>query len=200
MSSSFRLAKRRQSGIDVDGLDDGLGGWSNHYVTSGGCHECHPDYYAIPFRHPHGIRMCVKRKGNKGHYLDRPQTLVQPGEHNGYNKYQADLYSIGQRTATQLYNPDYYHNRRIPHEEQHLHDDLLRLEVRFNGTGIEPIHTPGDQYFNEYGVSAMSRPPYRYDVTRLHQTYPIWRREKMCQGLPRSEVEAIDREHVDRLV
>ena len=41
---------------------------------------------------------------------------------------------------------------------------------------MDPIHTPGRHTrFFEYGFSHTDEPPYKYDVTRLEQPYPVWK-------------------------
>lgn len=185
MTSSLALTKRKQMGdvwdiknFSYPGMDS-LGGWEDSYIINGGCRTCAPGYYSIPMGNPSGFSMCVKRLGSAGKPIDIVQHPVDPSEWNGYNKYMADLYRPWRDTAIQMYDPYYYWDRRTPHEAELIQKDILRLPMKYNGTGVEPIHTPGippeRTRFFEYGFSHTSEPPYKYDTTRQQQPYPAWK-------------------------
>lgn len=185
MTSSLALTKRKEMGnvwniknFSYPG-EDSLGGWEDHYIKDGANGECHPNYYAIPIGNPYGFMVCVKRKGDAGKTLDVPQHEIDPSVWNGYNKYMADLYRPWRDTAIQMYDPYYYFDRRAPYEAQHIQNDMLRLPMAYNGTGVSPIHTPGKPpektRFFEYGYSYATQPPYKYDTTRQQQPYPTWK-------------------------
>ncbi len=189
MTSSLALLRRRQMGNvwNIDKFsypgESPLGGWEDHYITNGATGECHPNYYAIPIGNPYGFMVCVKRKGYEGKTLDVPQREIDPSIFNGYNKYMADLYRPWRKTAIQHFNPYYYFDRRTPHEAELIQNDHIRLPMKYNGTGVNPIRTPGrppeKTRFFEYGYSHTDeRPPYKYDTTRQQQPYPVWKDEQ----------------------
>ena len=173
--------------------EESLGGWADHYVTPGGTHECHPDYYAIPIGNPYGFMMCVKRLGDGGKRLDVVQNPIDPSKWNGYNKFSADLYRPWRDTQIQMYNPYYYHDRRTPHEAELIQKDYLRLPIEYNNTGVKPIHTPGKPpertRFSEYGYSYTPYPPYKFDVTREEQPYPVWKATQEYHGKKKDELD-----------
>lgn len=186
MTSSLSLLKRRQMGNiwNIDNFsypgEDPLGGWEDHYVTDGANGECLPSYYAIPIGNPYGFMMCVKRKGDGGKTLDIIQDPIDASRWNGYHKYSADMYRPWRKTAIQHFDPLYYHDRRTPHEAELIANDHLRLPMKYNATGVSPIHTPGKPpektRFFEYGFSYTDdHPPYKYDITREQQPYPVWK-------------------------
>jgi len=189
--------------------DEPLGGWADSYVTPGGTHECHPDYFAIPIGNPYGFMMCVKRIGDGGRRLDTPQAEIDPSEWNGYNKYMADLYRPWRKNQIQMYDPYYYHDRRTPHEAQLIQEDYLRLPMEYNSTGVKPIHTPGKPpkrtRFFEYGFSE-TPPPYKFDVTREEQPYPVWKNTQEYhypqdygkQGPPYTALDNLDQTYMTK--
>lgn len=185
MTSSWTLSKRKEMGDIWDFKrfshpgQDSLGGWEDSYIINGGCRECSPGYYAIPIGNPYGFQMCVKRLGPAGKPVDIVQNPVDPSKWNGYNRYTADLYRPWRKTQIQMYDPYRYSDRRMPNEAELIRNDMLRLPIKYNGTGVRPIHTPGKppektRYF-EYGYSYDDKPPYKYDTTRLIQPYPVWK-------------------------
>ena len=125
----------------------------------------------------------------------------------GYRRGSVDMYDVHAKRPEQRWNPQYYSDRRIPWEQDLLRADYIHWPIRFSGTGIETLRIPlerndgftGDiiegngPYFQyayaftpeedrETGMRTATSwsdtvPPPKYDVTRLHQPYPIWKRE-----------------------
>lgn len=201
MTSSWLLKNRKlhaqRWGISNFGdPDNALGGWEDHYLIPGGTKECHPDYVAHPIGSPYGFMMCVKRKFPNGQGLDAGPTMCpfQPADNNGMKKFTSDLYDPHKRTQSQMYNPDNYYNRTTPNEEYLHRFDYLARPMWYDGTGVHPIHTPGPRRYNEYGFSYTTLPPYKYDVQRLQQPYPVWKREQEFQGrIPERQISEFDR-------
>lgn len=201
MTSSWQLKQRklqkeRWAVSNFGDPNNSLGGWEDHYIIPGGTRECHPDYTAHPIGNPYGFMICAKRKFPNGKGLDSGNTMcpMQVADMNGFHRYSADLYDPRKETQTQMYNPDDYYKRTTPHEEFfHTHDFLTR-EIHFNSTGIRPIHVGGDRKYLEYAMSYTNSPPSRkYDVTRLHQLYPIWKEEQSHLGrLSQAEIDKFD--------
>jgi len=198
MTSSSSLTQRKRMGDTwrFGFPEDPLGGWESHYLNvNSGCHECVPGYVAIPIGEPYGSQICVKRKGDCGKTLDKVQVETDPSVWNGYNKYQADLYRPWRDTQIQLYNPYYYADRRTPHQSELITGDYLHLPSKYNANGINPIHTPGDTRFYEYGFSYAKNPPYKWNVQELEQRYPIWKQEKIYHGYPQEVMDEFDRRY-----
>ena len=196
MTASAALTKRKRMAPTWKfGFPDSpLGGWEDHYLTPGD-HPCHPNYVSIPIGSPYGFQVCVKRKGHCGKTLDVPQVEIDPSEWNGYNKYQADMYRPWRDSQIQMYDPYAYSDRRTPNQSELITDDYLHLPIKYNGTGINPVHTPGDVRFYEYGYSYTKNPPYKYDVQRLEQGYPVWKDEKKFHGYSQEELDKLDKNY-----
>lgn len=214
MTSSWQLTNRKKMNwawniSNFGDPDNALGGWEDHYIIDGANRECHPNYEAIPIGNPYGFMVCKKRKvpvstsaasqshgspgGGQG--LDVPIDPIDPSMFNGYNKYSADLYRPWRETQIQITDPYYYYDRTTPNETFLHQRDYLARGIRYDGTGIHPIHTPGPRKYFEYGYSYTPQPPYKYDVTRLHQTYPIWKNTQIYHGLPQSSADQLDVEY-----
>lgn len=172
--------------------DNALGGWEDHYITPGGTHECHPDYEAIPIGNQYGFMVCKKRKYPNGKGMDVVQDPIDPSQFNGYNKYMSDLYRPWRTTQIQMTDPYNYYDRTTPNESMLHQRDYLAREIQYSGAGIKPVHTPGDRKYHEYGYSYTSEPPYKYDVQRLHQAYPIWTETQKYHGMPQSSIDELD--------
>ncbi len=137
----------------------------------------------------------------------------------GYNRASPRLYDVQSDFPIQEWNPQYYADRRMPWEQDLLRRDLPRWEMKYSGTGIKTLHTPnqlrdsGAHYF-EYGYSYtpnedfqtgmrtatrlnQSKPEYKYDVTRLHQPYPVWKKEQAWVG---NNVDIQDKKYYKRIV
>lgn len=209
MTSSLSLAKRKElnniwaaKNFSLPGAT--LGGMEDHYTENIGLTHCLPGFEAVPIGNPYGIGICRRIEREEDRRKDEIQRLVATSRWwNGDSKYQADLYDptqLKQRTINDLYP---YHSRTagaddprypgIQNEEYYILNDYLPRQFRYNGTGIQPVHTPfsgfprdSNQYY-EYGFSYTNYPPPKYDVTRLEQPYPIWREEMLRMGMKTPE-------------
>nr|QBK86390.1 MAG: uncharacterized protein LCMAC102_01850 [Marseillevirus LCMAC102] len=210
MTSSWALTKRKEM-ADVWNVsnfgnpENSLGGWEDHYIINGACRECHPDFEAIPIGNPYGFMVCKRRKfpvkpnnmidASKypdGMSLDVPHDPIDPSQFNGYNKYMADMYRPWRTTQIQLSNPYNYYDRTTPNEALLHQKDYLAREIYYSGNGIKPVHTPGQRKYSEYGYSFTNSPPYKYDVTRLHQAYPVWKDTQIYHGDSQEEMDKFD--------
>lgn len=202
MSSSYLLKKRREM-RDPNGEltwsvskfgdpNNALGGWEDHYITPGHTHECHPDYEAIPIGNPYGFMVCKKKKYPNGKGFDSVHNPIDPSQFNGYNKYMADLYRPWRETEIQITDPYGYYDRVVPNESMLHQRDYLAREIRYDGIGVNPLRTPGNRKYMEYGFDYTKNPPYKYDVTQLHQKYPIWKEEQIYRGVPEKELDDFD--------
>lgn len=211
MTSSWCLVNRRrmQDAWKISNFGDpenALGGWEDHYIIDGANRECHPEFEAVPIGNPYGFMVCRRRKHMapstpNGHKklrsLDVPADPIDPSQFNGYHKYSADLYRPWMREQIQITDPYNYYDRTTPNEPLLHQRDYLARDIKYNGTGIHPIRTPGPRKYFEYGDSFTPLPPYKYDVTQLHQRYPIWKEEQIYHGLPQQSADYLDRVYND---
>lgn len=200
MTSSWQIAQRKKMANvwKIDNFGDSknaLGGWEDFYITPGHTHECHPSYEAVPIGNPYGFMVCKKKRHPDGTHLDLPYKPVDPSIYNGYHKFQADMYKPCGELPRQISNPDYYYNRVIPNEDYFHRNDYIARGIKYNGTGINPVRTPGDRKFMEYGFDFTSTPPYKYDIQRLHQPYNLWRNEQSFKGVSQSSLDEMDRQY-----
>lgn len=185
MTSSLLLTKRKQLGdiwnirnFSRPGLP--LGGWEDHYIINGATRVCSPDYYGIPIGNPYGFTVCVKKRDQEGRAANAPPKKVDYSKYNGTHKFSADLYDPSKTEQTQLFNPYAYSDRRlVDNHEELIRDDYLRLPMKYNGIGIKPVRPVGYEKRKNFGFSYLKdNPPYKYDVTRLVQPYPVWKNEQ----------------------
>lgn len=215
MSSSLMLSKRRQM-MTADGKNklwsfgdpnNPLGGWEDHYITPGHTHECHPNYKAHPIGNKYGFMVCVKRKDENGRNIDQG-SCADVSKYNGYHKFSSRLYDVSDPAAPPIqdFNPDSYDQRRMPYEAHFIQRDYVSRPFAYNGTGVRPVHTPGREKnergtgFQEHGFSYTTNPPYKYDVTRLEQPYPVWKAERLRAGVSQESLDAFDREYMETRV
>jgi len=217
MTSSFRLKKRFDAAEtwSFGSSDAPLGGWEDHYLRPWG--DCHPDFMAIPISNPDGTKVCVRRNayGTKKNFeteqkkqeAQRENFLDTNGGLNGYHKFSLNLYDPTAKKPTQLYNPYRYEDRVPPNEAYNIRNDLIRNEIKYEGTGCVGVTTPlgresdGDLaapfpkqlnpekrkgFYLEYGYDIIKPPP-RYDVSRLHQPYEFWRKRQIQRGIDTSQ-------------
>ncbi len=192
-----------------------LGGLEDRYLKLQG--ECHPDFTSSPIGHPQGVKMCTRIVDGKGKPVvdgkveDKERILREQGP-RGYYRGVVNLYDVTKRVPDQEWNPQFYHDRRIPWESDLLLRDYIRAPVKFSSTGIECTRTPNDEPgdnsgpFYEYGYSfspledkltgkriatswADTVPPVKYDVTRLIQPFPRWKVEHEHMGHPQDRLD-----------
>ena len=151
--------------------------------------------------------MCVRKQGMCGGRIGdqlhrRAKFLKEEGQ--GYHRGSVNLYDTRKDFPTQEWNPQYYADRRMPWEQDLLKADYPHWPLAYNGTGIKTLRTPlelrdSERPYFEYGYSftpkeddktgnriaskiSDSIPPYKYDVTRLHNPYPVWKQEQSYMG------------------
>ena len=185
MTSSLSLKKRKEMWRDwgifnFGDPENALGGWEDHYIADG-IKNCRAGFDAIPIGNPYGFKICKRRKHPNGQSMDVPKNPIEPRVWNGYNKYMADLYRPWRETQIQMYDPYNYYDRVIPNEQLLHRDDYIARPIRYDGIGVNPVHTPGPGRYNEYGFSFTPKPPMKYDVKRLHQAYPVWKQTQIYQ-------------------
>lgn len=205
MTSSLALHKRHQmkdvwSISNFGDPNNSLGGWEDHYIINGAHRECHPNYEAIPIGNPYGFMVCKKIKNKEGKGLDEaPWGNGKPPPHasdfNGYHKYSADLYRPWRQTQIQTSDPYDYYDRTMPDEEYYHRNDYVARGIRYDGTGVKVLRTPGDRTYYEYGFSYTKEPPLKYDITRLHQAYPVWKEEQSYIGANQTSLDELDKRY-----
>jgi hypothetical protein len=187
MTSSFRLKKRYEQGV----WD--LGPWNDTYIVPNGA--CWPGHLTTYIGNAGGVKVCRR----VWHENTEAPDLT---EFNGYHKFSADLYRPWSKSQAQMYNPDYYHDRRTKDERWLIEHDYLHLPINYDGIGMNPVHTPpgaskiGDQpkKFLEYGYDSTPSAPLKYDVTRLRQAYPVWKDEQEFIGISHKDTNHRRRE------
>ena len=126
----------------------------------------------------------------------------------GYHRGMTNLYDVKQRLPTQQINPQFYSDRRTPYDADLVRRDYLHHQLNYNGTGIKTLRTPHQLEdaaapYWEYDFSFLPRedpqtgmrtatswsqtvPPPKWDITKLHQTYPVFKREHEYLGHPQN--------------
>ena len=187
-----------------------LGGLEDSYLKING--PCHPDFITTPIGRPYGAKMCVRRSDQCGRRIG--DTMMLKSEETirnsqGFHRASVDLYDPKADIPNQKWNPQYYSSRRAPYEQDNIRADLWRMPVKYSGTGIDPLRTPAElrdkgKPYMEYAYSftpdedqatgmrtasnwKQAKPEPKYDVTRLHQPYPIWKREMEYMGHPQDD-------------
>lgn len=135
-------------------------------------------------------------------------------ESQGYNRGSPRMYDVKEDFPVQEWNPQYYADRRSPWEQDLLTKDYQRWPLRYSGTGINTLRTPaqlrdtGKPYY-EYGYSftpkedyntgsriatqpSQSLPEFKYDITRLHQPYTVWKNEQEWMGARTQNGKSVD--------
>lgn len=194
-----------------------MGGWEDHYVRTFG--ECHPDFTAIPLGHVDGVKVCVRRTDTCERRFGDTAFLEQKAreqEQQGYWRASVNLYDPTLSAPVQKWNPQYFSSRRMPGEQDLLRADYLRWPVKYNATGIKLMHSPHqgpdvNQPYEQYGYSftpkencdpfsdtwdprvatspSQSLPEIKYDVTRLHQPYTLWKSEQKYMGVNQNKYD-----------
>jgi hypothetical protein len=205
MTTSAKLKQRLNEGnlYKFGGTDSVMTGQDNSYVRPWG--NCHPDFYEIPIGHPDGVKMCVRRTDQCGRQIgDTLQMAAKANieNHQGYFRACPQLYDDA-KEPSRVWNPLYYSDRFILYQDDLTRDDYLHQEVKFDGTGIKlnrPVsegrdagheyykyyydHTPVDDFETGMRTTGMSdnMPTPKYDITRLHQSYPLWKNAQAWHG------------------
>lgn len=207
MTASLYLKKRKEE-IEYWAIPklpgNTLGGWEDSYVHT--FSECTPEFYAIPIGHKDGAKVCVRRTapGQGGQRINDSQVIYDKQKAfeqkmNGYHRAAPNLYNPTLQRPVQKWNPQDFSDRRMPHEQDYLKEDYVKWPIRYNSTGIKELHAPRDGPYKgkmfQYGFSSLnennrglggdwdtyspipSQPP-KYDITRLHQAYPVWHHEQ----------------------
>lgn len=200
MTSSWLLKKRKEMKKYWDESNFGnpnnsLGGWEDHYIINGAVRECRSGFQAVPIGNSSGFMICRRMKYSDGKSVDDVHKPIDPAQFNGYNKYMADMYRPWKKTQIQITNPYNYYDRTAPNEEYLHRRDYLAREIKYNSIGVNPTRTPGPRKYHEYGYSYTKNPPYKYDVQRLHQTYPLWKDDKIYHGASINEMDTFDRNY-----
>lgn len=203
-----------------------LGGIEDRYVRING--ECHPDFLTVPIGNPYGAKLCIRPPPREPYVSAaefqrqgaiRTPTPEKPFTPNGYYRGSVNLYNVYQKYPQQDWDPYAYADRRTLWEGDLIERDILREEVKYDGTGINPVRTPhqlfdADAPYFEYQQSFTTREdpqtglrtatswadtvvPPKYDVTRLHQPYVSWKREYEYMGHPQNDQ---DRKNWKRIV
>jgi hypothetical protein len=206
-----------------------LGGMEDSYIKLQG--NCHPDFTTHPIGRPDGVKVCMRKPPPDqagppgGGCSPRDNAEFQKRSSQGYNRGSVRMYDVKADFPVQEWNPQYYADRRTPWEQDLLAKDYLRWPLRYSGTGINPLHAPaqlrdtGKPYY-QYGYSFtpeedyntgariatksnQSLPEVKYDVTRLHQPYTVWKHEQaqMNATLPNGkDVNSLDTTYQKRIV
>lgn len=221
MTSSWTLKKRREM-RDKDGRltwditkfsdpkFDTLGGWEDHYIINGAHRVCHPDFEAVPIGNPYGFAICRRRrmKNCKGEVkgLDQVQNPIDPSLWNnqGFMKFKPDLYRPWRKTQIQMYDPYYYSDRTTPFERGLTQKDYYNRGTKYFGTGVGLARTPlrDGERMMQYGYDYTENgPPPKYDVTFLHQPYPVWKNEQeWVYPEHKAELDSLDTIYEKRIV
>jgi len=160
MSSSYRY-RRRQEDAEVWGS---FGDWSSHYLAVN--KECHPDFERHEIGCTGGIAVCVRRpkqplcappKPKRENVLTCPAAKRGDGSPFGaqcfhkvvpsfdmYSLPSVDnnpRYSVGQ-TPRMISDPYALNDRRMPHEQERLMENMYRKQRQYNGSGIPGHQSP----------------------------------------------------------
>jgi hypothetical protein len=193
MSSSFRLSKRFEE-KDIWSFEP-RGTYGDSYIRNWG--ECHPNFKAYPIAYPEGPKICVRRKAADGKPLDVARKVTPI---NGFFRYRFNMYDPTIEKPIQRFNPDAPVNRRPPEEDYLMKYDYLARDTRYQATGLEGIRTEGgcgltdeNPHWIQYGNDWALEPASKYDVTRLHQAYVPWKKDKeFVDYIPKKAFKPLD--------
>jgi hypothetical protein len=214
MTSSFTLQKINQQkqlwtyankGATLGGLED------RHIRISG---NCHPDFVSVPIGSKYGAQLCVRKTDQCGKEIGT--TLIQNAEQlinesQGYHRGVMNLYDVKPQFPTQQVNPQYLADRRTPWDADLVRRDYSHHPLKYSGTGITTLRTPHQledaakpywEYDYTYspiedpstGMRTATKlnqtvPPAKWDVTKLHQDYPVFLRESEYIGNPQNKLD-----------
>lgn len=200
MTSSWSLAQRKKMG-NVWNIKNFGESSLDHHIINGAHRECSPGYLNTPIGNQYGFSVCSKIIRPDGKDLNAPLPLNgEIADYNGYNKYRVDLYSGPDVLPTQLSNPYGFYDRKVPNESFLHQYDYLTREIKYNGIGVKPLRTPQTGFSPrlEYGFSFDNAPPYKYDIQRLEQPYPIFKAEMINKGYSQESMDAFDKQYTNR--
>jgi len=192
MSSSFRIKKRFEEFEKNDSYD--FGNYADHYIKP--FNDCHPDFVSHSIGRPDGVKVCVRRVGQL------PPKQEQKPKTNGLTRFSPNLYYPGELPG--IDNNTYRFNaRRIPNEDGLSLNDLYKMPIKYDGIGAKEVHIPRDPQRNnmgpgngmiyyQYYLDSSTYPPAKYDVTHLHQRYPLWREAMKMRGFSEKELQEMD--------
>jgi hypothetical protein len=225
MTSSFVLKKLGENKSEFSPAytslsTSTLGGIEDRHLKLHG--ECHPDFVTVPIGNPQGAKLCIRRTDQCGRNIGNTPLIASEAvieNSQGYHRGSVNLYNPKQDLPTQKWNPQFYSSRRTPHEQDLIRSDTWRMPIKFSGTGIKTLRTPAQlrdsgKPYMEYAYSftpdedpetgmrtasswSQTKPEIKYDVTRLHQAYPVWKREHEHMGHPQ---DALDTTYFKRIV
>jgi hypothetical protein len=194
MSSSFRIKKRFEEFNNTGAYD--FGNFADHYIAPWG--NCHPNFVEHAIGRPDGVKVCVRRVG------DLPPRQVDPPK-NGLTRFSPNLYYPDELPG--IDNNTYRFNaRRMPNEEQLSINDYKKMPIKYSGIGANKVHIPRDpqrkdegvgngMIYYEYYLDQSLVAPAKYDVTHLHQRYPLWREAMKRRGYTEKEIQEMDLKH-----
>lgn len=220
MTSSFVLKNLDRRPDLWDQGESPLGGMEDQYLRLQG--ECHPDFTTTPIGTPQGPKLCRRRRDRCGREVDRSlneYAAYRIESAQGYHRGCLNMYDERQRFPEQRQNAAFYSDRRTPWDADLVRRDYLRRPVKFASTGIGTVRTPaelsdaGVPYW-EYAYTFTPREdpktgmrtatnwsqevaPPKYDITRLHQPWNVWKREAEVVGHPQ---DYRDTTHFQRIV
>lgn len=194
-----------------------LGGLEDRYIKING--NCHPDFVSVPIGSVYGAQMCVRKQEPCGQDAVRARGEALINKSEGYHRGVLNLYDVRPIVPTQQVNPQYYSDRRTPWDADLVRRDILRRPLRYSGTGINTLRTPHqledakERYWEysytftpkedpETGMRVATKldqtvPVPKYDITKLHQAYPIWKNESAYIHNPQNQ---LDTKYFQRIV
>jgi hypothetical protein len=185
MSGSADLYRRLKNRDIMINASDGLGGWSDNYITPGGTHECHPDFVATPIGDdPFGFLVCRRKQ------TDTTQTPKKPSKYNHiltdtsvttnqvYDLYSNDPLKEPRRTKLGG-QPLALQDRRLPYQAHYQGSDYYRDPILYRGIGIEKLNADIGMLGYRENKYFFSRPPPKMDITQAVQPYELWKREQL---------------------
>jgi hypothetical protein len=149
MTSSVCLRKRRQmvddwSVSNFSDMQDGLGGWSDHYIINGGFRECHPDFQAVPIGDPSGFMVCKRKHDGVSPKFDQTSSVVMDS---------ATLYQESAKPR-QLSDPYSFDQRKNFPNRELIERDYFGRQFYFDGIGMKPITDKKIHRFYGYAGTA----------------------------------------------
>ncbi len=222
MTSSFTITKLNEQKQNWVYASNGatLGGLEDRHIRISG--NCHPDFVSVPIGSAQGAQLCVRRTDQCGAEIGTTlmnQTDRTIEESQGYNRACVNLYDVHQKLPTQQLNPYPYSSRRMPYDADLFRRDYIHAPLNYSGTGIKALRTPAElgdtgHPYLEYAMSFTPQedpatgmrtatswnqnvPVPKYDVTQLHQRWPIQKNETAYMGHP---IAVKDTKHFTRIV